>query len=132
MSIQKDLEMNKCLVILIPFILSHAGLIAGDIYSELGISVQKKTDSSPIPKEKTKGIKPCKLKKIYKTSLSTLAKHLKSQKVSEDKTHYGVGMDYKISKKVQLSIDILAELDIKKPSKIIKDNQANIRLAISL
>ena len=124
--------MNKCLVLLIPFMISHVELIAGDIYSELGISVPKKTLSIKVIKAKMKGIKPCKLKKIYKNSLSTLAKHLKSHKISEDKTHYGVGVDYDISTKVQLSIDILAELDIKKPSKMMKDNQANIRLAISL
>ena len=124
--------MNKCLVILIVFILSLSGLTAGDIYSKLGISVQQKINALPILKKKRTRIKLCKLKKKYKTSIATLAKHLKSQKVSEDKTHYGIGIDYKISKQIQLSIDILAELDINKPSKIIEDNQANIRLAISL
>ncbi len=124
--------MNKCLIIVIFFILSNAGLIAGDIYRELGISAQKRTKILPISKVETKEIKPCKLKKIYKSSLATLAKHLKSQKISEEKTRYGVGIDYKISKKIQLSIDILAELNIKKPSKMIKDNQTNIKLAISL
>jgi len=124
--------MNKCLVILILFFLSLSGLTAGDIYSKLGISVPKKINHSLLPKKKRIGIECCKVKKKYKTTIATLAKHLKSQKVSEEKTHYGVGIDYKISKQIQLSVDILAELDINKPSKIIKDNQANIRLAISL
>ncbi|MCK5855764.1 MAG: hypothetical protein KAG56_11130 [Sulfurovaceae bacterium] len=124
--------MKKYLILWILLMVSHVQLVADTIYDELGISVPKKTLSIKVVKEKIEEIKPCKLKKKYKTSLSTLAKHLTSQKVSKDKTHYGVEVAYKVSKKMQLSIDILAELDIKKPSKMMKDNQANIRLAISL
>jgi hypothetical protein len=113
---------------------SHTLLVAQDIYSELGISIQKKRVSSPNNSNTTKEdiLKKCKLKKIYKKKLSTLLKYLKSQKLSEEVTQYGVGIDYKLSSQIQLTINVLADLDIKKPSQIIKDQQANIRLAISL
>jgi len=124
--------MKKCSIILIYILLFHTLLVADDIYNRLGISSTKNKISSTHDIKKIDKIKKCKLKKIYKDGISTLLKHLKSEKVSENKRHYGVGVDYKVSKKVQLSIDILAELDMKKPSRMIKEKQANIRLAIFL
>ena len=115
---------------------SHTLLVAQDIYSELGISIQtKRVSSHKGNNSSTKReyiLKKCKLKKIYEKKLSTILKYLKSQKLSEEVTHYGVGIDYKLSSEIQLTINVLADLDIKKPSQIIKDQQANIRVAISL
>ena len=114
-------------------VFSHSLLIAEDIYSELGIAIQQKRISLQHSYTNRVDItEKCKLKKIYKKRLSSLFKHLKSQKLSEEVTHYGVEVKYKLSKQIQLTIDVLADLDIRKPSKIIKDQQANIRLAISL
>ena len=128
--------MKNCLIIFILIMFSHTLLIAQDIYSELGISIQKKkasVDNSNNHSTKREDVlKECKLKKIYKKKLSTLLKYVKSQKLSEEVTQYGVGIDYKLSSQVELTINVLADLDIKKPSKIIKDQQANIHLAISL
>ena len=126
--------MKNCLIILILMMFSHTLLVAQDIYSELGISIQKKSVSSPNNSRTTREdiLKKCKLKKIYKKKLSTLLKYFKSKKLSEEVTQYGVGIDYKLSSQIQLTINVLADLDIKKPSQIIKDQQANIRLAISL
>lgn len=124
--------MKNCLILLILVLFSHTLLVAGDIYSELGISVQKKKVSLGSVPKKVDTFEECKLKKIYKKRLSRLLKHLKSQKITEEMTHYGVEIDYKISKQIQVTIDILADLDMKKPSRMIKDKQANIRLAISL
>ena len=114
-------------------VFSHTLLIAEDIYSELGISTEIKRVTLKQSQIETIDIsKRCKLKRIYKKRLSTLLKYLKSQKLSEEVTHYGVEVKYKLSKQIQLTIDVLADLDIRKPSKIIKDQQANIHLAISL
>lgn len=124
--------MKKYSIILIYILLFHTILVADDIYNRLGISSTKNKISSTHDIKKIDKIEKCKLKKIYKDGVSTFLKHLKSEKVSENKRHYGVGVDYKVSKKVQLSIDILAELDMKKPSRMIKEKQANIRLAIFL
>jgi hypothetical protein len=114
--------------------LSHTLLVAEDIYSELGISIQKRRVSldNNSGTNRVDISQRCKLKKIYKKKLSTLLKYLKSQKLSKEVTQYGVGIEYKLSSQIQLTINVLADLDIKKPSKMIKDQQANIRLAISL
>jgi len=126
--------MKNCLIILILIMLSHTLLVAEDIYSELGISIQKRRVSldNNSGTNRVDISQRCKLKKIYKKKLSTLLKYLKSQKLSKEVTQYGVGIDYKLSSQIQLTINVLADLDIKKPSKMIKDQQANILLAISL
>lgn len=124
--------MKICLISILLLMISNRLLAGDDIYRELGISISKKQPNLKLTTKKREICKECKMKKIYKTTLSKLAKHIKSQKVSKDKTHYGLGVDYKVSKKVQLSIDILAELNVNKPSNMMKDNQANIKLAISL
>lgn len=126
--------MKNYLIISLLLILSHTQLVAENIYSQLGISIH--TEGKPLAvKVNCKKVtmpKKCKLKKVYKKHISQAFKYLKSQKLSEEVTHYGVGIDYKLSNEVAVSIDILADLDILRASKIIKNKQANIRLAISL
>ena len=124
--------MKNYSIIFILVLLCQATLVADDIYSQLGISTKQKKTSLVNNLKRVDTIERCKLKKIYKKRLSMLLKHLKYQKVSENMTQYGLELEYEISKKIQLTIDVLADLDVKKPSRMIKDNQANIRLAISL
>lgn len=124
--------MKKYLLILLLVVYSNILCNAEDIYSELGIATPQNQETLTEVPSDLDILKCCKLKKIYKKRLSKLLKYIKSQKISKDMTHYGVGIDYKISKEIQITIDILAELDMKKPSNMLKDNRANIRLAISL
>ena len=114
--------------------LSPTLVVAENIYSQLGISIQKEGKPLQLKVNCNRVNIPekCKLKKVYKKNISKVFKYLKSQKLSEEVTHYGVGIDYKLSKEIAVTIDILADLDIIKASKIIKNKQANIRLAISL
>jgi hypothetical protein len=103
-------------------------------YKFLGITTNKskKTDIKKIKITK-KSIKLKISKKNKKNSISKLLKHTKVKKTLKDTTLYGIGTQYKLSKKVKLSIDILAEVDTNKGESIsIKEKSAEFKIALSL
>ena len=110
----------------------QSSLMASDIYSALGISIQEKKTSSKIVIKQERLLNYCTSKKDYTNALNRLLKYIKSKKRSKEITQYGLGVDYQLSKKVQVTVDFLTQLDLNKPSKMMADREANIKLAISL
>jgi len=114
------------------FMVFQSSLMASDIYSALGISIQEKKTSSKIVIKQERLLNYCTSKKDYTNALNRLLKYIKSKKRSKEITQYGLGVDYQLSKKVQVTVDFLTQLDLNKPSKMMADREANIKLAISL
>ena len=106
--------------------------MASDIYSVLGISVSEKKASSQIAINHVGLLNHCEAKKKYTNSLNELLKYIKSKKTSKEITKYGFVVDYKLSKKVQVLVNFLTQLDANKPLDIMKDREANIKVDISL
>jgi hypothetical protein len=102
----------------------------------LGINANKSKNTTKIKVEKKRNIikitKHALSKKSTKNPISKILKHTKIKKLSEDTTLYGVGAEYKISKKVQLSLDILAEVDIKNSSLSVQEKTAQVKFALSI
>jgi len=124
--------MKKYLFLLIVLMIFQSSLMASDIYSALGISIQEKKTSSKIVIKQAELLNHCKSKKSYTNSLNKLLKYIKSKKRLKETTQYGLGIDYQLSKKVQVMVDFLTELDLNKPSNMMGDREANIKLEISL
>lgn len=112
--------------------ISQSSLMASDIYSALGISIQEKKTSSKIVIKQVGLLNHCRSKKDYTNAFNRLLKYIKSKKRSKEITQYGLGVDYQLSKKVQVMVDFLTELDLNKPSNMMGDREANIKLEISL
>jgi hypothetical protein len=122
----------KIITILIFF--SSATMAHECCYKFLGIMADKskKTEIKKLKITK-KSIKLKISKKNKKDSISKLLKHTKIKKTLKDTTLYGIGTQYKLSKKVKLSIDILAEVDTKEGESIsIKEKSAEFKVALSL
>jgi hypothetical protein len=110
--------------------------VANGYYRALGITATQKVKKIvPHPSTlKRRGVELRAMDKENKGSSLTqeLLKYTKMQKISKDTTLYGVEVDYKVSKKVKVSLDILAKLNIKKPSRLIEEEQANLKIALSI
>jgi len=101
-------------------------------YKFLGITTNKSKKIEKIKIEK-KDIKVKISKKREKKSISKLLKHTKVKKTHKNTTLYGIGTQYKFSKNIKLSVDILAEVDTKKGDTIsIKEKSAQVKVALSL
>jgi len=124
----------KHFIVIILLIFCSMTILSGNCcYRILGIttSKSKKIVKPNIYQNRIK-IKKLISKNSTTNPIFTLLKHTKVKKTSKDRTLYGIGLDYKVSKKVQLSLDILAEVDMHKRSKIIQEKTANIKVALSL
>ncbi|NOZ91323.1 MAG: hypothetical protein GXO60_08585 [Epsilonproteobacteria bacterium] len=125
--------MKYCIITVITLIFCSTNLIANEgCYKILGINTSK---SKKIVKPKTQK-NSIKIKHISKNStkstISKLFKHTKIKKTSKDTTLYGVGANYKLSKKVKLSVDILAEVDMNRDAISIQEKTAEVKVALSI
>ncbi len=115
-------------------------LSANNHYRILGINIQQREEVA-IKKESlsTLKISDIKVKRIKKEDqknhsipLLEVFSHTKVEKISKEMTLYGMGVEYQISKNLELSVNLLTELDLKAPSKMLKDPVTNINVALSL
>ena len=106
-------------------------------YIFLGINANHSTKIKKI-KKKFKissnkiDIKKPKIKRENSFSLGKIFQYTKFKKLSENKSLCGICMDYKISERVQVSVDILAQIDRDSNSITIEDRKANVKVAMSL
>ena len=124
--------MKKYLILLV---ISLSPLSANDSYSILGINVNKKSDKSEKKVKKvssTISIHSVKITKKIDSSYSKILEHVEIQKISKETTLYGMGVDYKVFPKIELSLNLLTEVDVKRPSKMIKNRVANIKMELSI
>jgi len=110
-------------------------------YTLLGIDLSQKHKNKP-KESKKKGlyvetnsidIKIKSPKRVIKnSSISKIFQYTKFKKISENKSLCGICMDYKISNRVKLSIDILAQINREDDTITIEDKKANIKVAMYL
>ncbi len=126
--------MNRYIIILILLIFYNISLSANECcYNFLGITANKSKKIVKIQNYKNSiNIKKIVSKTKNKNSISKLLKHTKVKKISKNTTLYGVGTEYKLSKKVQLSLDILAKVDKNRDSITIQEKTAQVKIALSI
>ncbi len=122
----------KLYIILIGLIFCCSSTIANSCYKTLGITTSKyRLIAINTIQKKNINIKTID-KKDEPNPISKLLKHTKMKKISENTTLYGVGVNYKVSNKVKLSLDILAKLNLKDSSSLIEDKTANLKIALAI
>jgi hypothetical protein len=129
--------MVKYIIFILVF--SYSNLVAKSStnkYRLLGIdTVDNKKVERNIKYKYTKNIdikEPKSLKKSDISPIEEILKYAKFKKISNKKSLCGICMGYKVSKRVKLSVDILAEINRDDNSISIEDKKANIRVAMSL
>ncbi len=124
--------MKPCIIIFISLMFCCSSTIANNCYRTLGITTSKQSLilASDVERDNI-NIKIIN-KKSENSTISKLFKHTKIKKISENTTLYGLGVNYKVSNKVKLSLDILAKLNLKKSSSLIEDKTANVKIALAI
>jgi len=132
-------EMFRYIVCMIFGCLSLFGNSSFNKYIFLGINGNKtdhskrvidKIDSLKLKSKIT--IQEPKVKRDKRLPINKIFQYTKFKKLSDNKSLCGICMDYKISKRVQLSVDILAQINRGSNSITIEDGKANIKVAMSL
>jgi len=124
-------QMKKNLILMLIALFTHTIVANSNIHQVLGISTsqQSKNEQLQLPKSTQK---PIHLEKKLPNdpTLSRLLEHAKVKKTPQKEICCGIKMDYKLSKKLSLSVDLMAQVEEK--SYKIKSKEANVHLAISL
>lgn len=121
----------KIVIFIITCIFSQ-NLIAVDIHQALGISVGTKDKISISTIKKSKNFtKPQEISR-NNDQIKKLLDHTKVKISPDQKTSCGLKVGYKLSKKVSLSFDVMAMVDMTGNSSIIKSKEANIEFAFSI
>ncbi|NEW61698.1 hypothetical protein GSY74_10410, partial [Sulfurovum sp. bin170] len=115
----------------IMIILFSNTLIANsDTHKLLGITVKTQTEQKVVVSDRKKRYAEPK-RAIYKNAqMKRVLKYTKIKRTPQKETAYGLKMGYKISKNVSVSVDVLAEVDIKNSR--IKSKEANLQFAFSI
>ena len=121
------------------FLSMFLSLVSANNYTVLGISIEGKVEPTKVPKKQVSTnehikITPIDEEKIatHETTLTKVLSHTKMEKISKEMTLYGMGMEYQLSDTVEVSLNLLTELDLKEPKKMLKDPVTNISVALSL
>ena len=126
--------------ILLIILILNSNLLATTLHKYRLIGITPSNKAKHIPEEK-KAISTIKSQidinrpkkvAIPNSSVKKIFQYTKFKKISQNRSLCGICMDYKISKKIQISVDILAQIEREDNSIKIEDKKANIKVAMYL
>jgi hypothetical protein len=124
--------MKKNILFIIVLALTSNTLLANSNISQLlGITSPKQREQKNVISDSNKNYAEPKKTMSKDFKIGKLLKYTKIKRRPQKNTCYGLKMGYRISKNISLSLDVLAEVDIKENYKI-KSKEANLYFALSL
>jgi len=122
--------MKKNILFMIGLVLASNTLVANSNIPELlGITANNNSKVIIISETERKYAEPKKTTS-NNSHLKKLMKYTKIKRTPQKETAYGLKMGYKVSKNISISIDVLAQVDIRNSK--IKSKEANLQIALSL
>jgi hypothetical protein len=122
--------MKKNILFIIGLALSSNALVANSTVNQvLGITAKNQPKQVVVSKIEKEYIAP-KKSTIKNPNINRLMKYTKIKRTPQKETAYGLKIGYKISKNISVSVDILAQVDIRNSK--IKSKEANLQFALSL
>jgi hypothetical protein len=120
--------MKKIILFIIGSALSSNTLVANsNINQILGITAGKESKKIVVSEIKKRYLAP-KKSTTKNHNIDRLLKYTKIKRTSQQETAYGLKMGYKISENVSVSVDVLAQVDIRNSK--IKSKEANLHFAL--
>jgi hypothetical protein len=122
--------MKKNILFIIGLALSSNALVANSTVNQvLGITAENQPKQVVVSKIEKEYIAP-KKSTIKNPNINRLMKYTKIKRTPQKETAYGLKIGYKISKNISVSVDVLAQVDIRNSK--IKSKEANLQFALSL
>ncbi|SFV63844.1 hypothetical protein MNB_SV-12-2052 [hydrothermal vent metagenome] len=122
--------MKKYIIFILITLFSNTLVAKSDINQLLGITAKKEIEKKIIVSDRKKRYIEPKKSTSKDSQIERLLKYTKVKKTSQKEMAYGLKMGYKISENVSVSVDVLAQVDIRNSK--IKSKEANLQFALSL
>jgi len=125
--------MKKYLILYLLILTSSTQLMAKNLYAELGITPLTIEPKVILEQESQQIVEPNKLKNSYNHSFSNLFKHVKTKKLSDEKSEVVAKVDYALSKRLKLELNLSTIVHLKEINHLnIKGEKLHFNFLIDL
>jgi len=125
--------MKKYLILYLLILTSCTQLMAKNLYAELGITPLTMKPQIILKQEPQQIVEPSKLKNKYEHSFSDLFKHVKTKKLSDEKSEVVAKVDYLLSKRLKLELNLSTIVHLKEINHLnIKGEKLHFNFLIDL